>query len=566
MFLSRTFWTFVLSTASLLNYCCFAGVFTDEQLKGLGQEAMEESVISIRPGEPDVQPFWNAHARRFIYAPSFNFKTVGGAERYRFTVTSAADNKERVFLADEPWASLAPVWRELPVGEATVRVEGLDAGGAVIRESKLADRPCRYQDFDASGYPKVRKFWRAAVFSGGYHDVSTGYRDSAVKALKHLYDEKHFQKWAIDGQPDASYTLYCYPSKTVRAVVDSMMMYSKVAAADSARAIEIAEGAANYLMEQSEPGGLPLEYMPPTYEGSEHTAERYAGQIMMIYPAEVADTYLDLYEVTKKDKYLRAAKLIAATYRRLQLPSGTWHLKIDSESGKPVGDNLCVSTSIVAFFDRLADKYGSGQYRENSRRAFEWIMANPVRTFNWEGQFEDVEPSRPYQNLARGQACAVAMYLLDHSEGNEDYVNTAEELLRFVEDQFVIWEKPFPTRDKDATGQKAHSRDWIAPCVLEQYGYYVPIDASAATMIAACQKAYEVTGKKLYLAKACALAETMVFVQDAETGWYRTYWWKKDGAWRDEYWLNCASYDIKVMLSLADVLENRNYGRPVTKE
>ena len=148
------------------------------------------------------------------------------------------------------------------------------------------------------------------------------------------------------------------------------------------------------------------------------------------------------------------------------------------------------------------------------------------------------------------------MYLLDRSQGNDGYLNIAEELLRFVEDQFVIWEKPLPTSHEHSMGQKSYSKDWITPCVLEQYGYYVPIDASAATMIAACVKAYEVTGKELYLAKACALADALVFSQQADTtGWYPTYWWKIKGSFREDYWLNCTAYDIKVMLNLAEVLE-----------
>jgi len=45
---------------------------------------------------------------------------------------------------------------------------------------------------------------------------------------------------------------------------------------------------------------------------------------------------------------------------------------------------------------------------------------------------------------------------------------------------------------------------------FEQCFYYVPIDASAAVVIAAFQKAYEATGKKRYLEKSIALANTMM--------------------------------------------------------
>ncbi len=552
---------FVLFTLILGNCPSMGGIFTEDELQNLRKEAAAESLIPIRLGEPGKRPFWNTHARQFIYAPSFNFKTIEGAAKYRFTVTSSIDNKDYIFEADIPWASLAPVWNELPVGEAALKVEAIDAAGRVTGQSKLADPPCLYQDFDKGGYPKLRRFYRAAVFRGGYsassdkHDVSTGYRQSAVKALKYLFNEKHYQNWATNSEPDPSYTLYCYPSKIVAAVVDSMVMYSKLEPADSNKALQIAQNAADYLIRESLPAGAPLEYLPPTYQGIKHTAGKYSGQIMMICPPSAGDTYLNLYEATKKVQYLQVAKHIADTYVKLQLPSGTWPLKMDVETGKSITDNLCVPTTMLDLFDRLSDTYGLKQYDKAAKLALQWIMANPVSTYNWEGQFEDVEPSSPYQNLSGNQACSFALYLLDHCKDNPQYLVIAEELLRFVEDQFVIWEKPFPTRDKDAMGEKAHSKDWVTPCVLEQYGYYVPIDFSAAGMIAACSRAYQATGKKLYLAKACELADAVIIAQDAKTGLYRTYWWKKDGPWEEGYWLNCAAYDIKVMLDFARIID-----------
>jgi len=90
---------------------------------------------------------------------------------------------------------------------------------------------------------------------------------------------------------------------------------------------------------------------------------------------------------------------------------------------------------------------------------------------------------------------------------------------------------------------------WVTPCALEQYHYHTAIDASAATAIAAFQKAYETTHKPLHLAKAESLANTMTVVQDTNTGQYPTYWYVKPIS---QFWLNCAMFDASVMLHFSE--------------
>ena len=46
----------------------------------------DEAQEPVRPGGVGGQAFWNGHADWFLYPPSFDFKAVPGAVRYRFTV------------------------------------------------------------------------------------------------------------------------------------------------------------------------------------------------------------------------------------------------------------------------------------------------------------------------------------------------------------------------------------------------------------------------------------------------------------------------------------------------
>ncbi len=486
--------------------------------------AVEESLAPVRPGVPEKSPFWNRFSRRFMYAPSFGLRTVKYAESYRFTVTSKKDNEQYVFEAEVPWAPLTPIWKELPVGEMVLKVEGLSRKGGPVR-----------------GMAGRRMFHRAAVFGGPYHKQAADYRESARRALQYLFKQRAYQTWKTVGRPDPTYGLYRYPSKIISAVIGGMTMYAALSPRreEADDALQIARSAAEYLIRVSEPAGAPLEFLPPTYAGRELAGGDNKGQMMLNFAATVGHCYLDLYDATKEGEFFEAARRIADTYKKLQLPSGSWPLKVKVETGEPTTENLCTPTGIINFLDRLDNQYGLDTYRETSKLALRWIMENPMKTFDWSGQFEDQRPRGPYENLAAHPPCKFSIYLFEHAEENPQYTPDAEELLRFAEDQFVVWEHP-------SVGDKR----WITPCVLEQYRYYVPIDASAASMISSYQKAYEVTGKELYLAKARALADTLTVLQDRDTGRYPTYWDPDVAA----IWINCVTYDAKVMLDLGRML------------
>jgi maltose/maltodextrin transport system substrate-binding protein len=187
-----------------------------------------------------------------------------------------------------------------------------------------------------------------------------------------------------------------------------------------------------------------------------------------------------------------------------------------------------------------------------------------MKTFNWSGQFQDqsIEASE-YNNLTQHDTVSFAMYLFDHRRDKPEYVAQAEELLRFGEDQFVVWERPLSLRRSDLADWQRTTTHWLPiPCAMEQYHYYVPIDASAAKMILGFQKAYEATRKPLYLAKACSLANAMTSVQIADgpnAGLYRIAWCMLEDPKVLEkplpfYWINCLVWDARALLGLGELL------------
>lgn len=488
------------------------------------KEALKDALIPIRPGIPGLRSFWNTYAKRFIYVPSFDFKLVDGAKKYKFTAT-ASDSLKYSFVADKPWNNLAPIWEKMPVGFVSLQVQGLDVNNKPL------------------GLAGSRKFYKAAPFQGPYQKKVMDYRESAKAASQYIYNLSYIQKWKYNSVPDTTYKLYCYPSKIIGAVVENMLLYRNLFPQNASDALVIAKNAANYLISISEPKGAPLEYFPPTYKGEAKAAKKYKGQFMITYPAEAAFSYLDLFDITGDQSYMDAAIRIAGTYKKLQIPSGTWKLKY-GQNGEAITEIDCIPIILVEFFDRLHNQYKIDGYQTTRDNAFNWIMNNPVQTFNWTGQFEDVPPSEPYKNLNKYEACYLAIYLFERVNEKIDYKDIAEELLHYSEDQFVVWEQPMPQK-------KSKVQEWITPCALEQYSYYVPIGGSASLLIETFLKAYQVTGEKSYWAKAIELENTMTVAQDPETGRYPTNWeWNERRTQLD--WINGTCRDIKAMLKMAD--------------
>ena len=158
---------------------------------------------------------------------------------------------------------------------------------------------------------------------------------------------------------------------------------------------------------------------------------------------------------------------------------------------------------------------------------------------------DDAKVRTPYENLSKHEACEFASYLFEHKQN----IALAEEILRFAEDQFVVWEHPPKIKTRLS---QLETKNWFIPCSTEQYAMFEPISGSSAFMIIAYVRAFEATGKKLYLAKAEALANALTVAQQHHHGRYPTRMIRQDLA----YWLNSTVNTARAMQILAAKLKS----------
>lgn len=498
-----------------------------------GQIALAESRIPIRPGIPGQTPFWNESAFRFIYAPAFNFKEIKNAAVYDYQITSNVNGKPYSFKSKKPYDALSPVWTSIPVGKFKLKVVGISGKG------------------ESLGLAGQGEYYRAAPFNGIYHSAVLPYDKSAKLALDNLLDKDYVNYWRIHKAPDPAYFTYRYPSKIFSALIIGAVTSARLKPGKAKESIELARIIADYLLNITFSDDHTLVDFPPTYYGYKEIFDkkpqshmRYENS-MIIYGADAGHAYLDLYDYTGDKKYLEAAKRIADTYLKTQLENGSWYLFVNNLTGKNTEANITIPTSTINYFDRLRKDYKVAGLENATQRALDWIMKNPVSTFDWHAQFEDVFARPPYKNLSREQACDLAIYLFRNSDKKAEHIKLAEELLRFSEDQFVIWEKPEDVQ----VGQPNPARrgkNWITPSVQEQYVYWMPVGRAAGIMIDAYWEAFKATRKDIYLAKAKSIANAFTVVQKESNGDYPTYFTK----YKLDDWLNSAVYPAKVMMNL----------------
>lgn len=526
----------------------------------------------VRPGGVDGRPFWNVNGRgmRYIYPPAFDFPVVPGASRYRFIVLDDV-LKEHVFESDRPTADLSPVWKDIPVGYVRVEVDALAADGRIL---------C------GAG---VRRFWRCAPYEpGAYARRPWSYSECVRRYYPVLFSHGNSQHFLKHGTPDGVTDLFnIYPAKMNAALIRGMVRYSRMDGRRAADALRIAKAAADFMISISQPPGTPLGHFPPTYrpmdgQKTNFANRKYEGQNMLVYPADMGIAYLELHDACREAKYLDAAVGIASTYERLQLPEGTWYIKMHEGDGSPVVDSSgggairLIPTRVCDFMDRLAVATGDSRWRRVENKAFTYVEKGPLSTWDWSAQFEDTPPTEGYRNPSSVEAMRVARYLLRRFPDDGARRRQARELTRWVEDQFVFWRKPCRADGRSVlSGPERGFRPWVrpddpegrpfsewidVPGVAEKYTWMVMENALTAEMMCLYLDFYRLEKDALCLAKAKTLGDAVVRVQemggDGEIAseWFASY---AVGTRCPHIWMNCSVGTAICMEEAANILDMR---------
>ena len=402
----------------------------------------------------------------------------------------------------------------------------------------------------------ARTFYKSAPFAGreAYGLPKQSYLECARKGFRYVLEQPYVRHFLTHGTPDPNYDYYIYPSKTISAIVEALVSLAEIDPAAADEALLLAKKAADYLLSITFQAPCALAGLPPTYYtafrpegvGNNYMAAKRLGKVMMIYPASAGNAYLSLAKASGEARYLDAAVTIANFYVDSILPEGSWPLLLDAESGSTEeGKNLCIPDTIMAFLFAMFDYTKDVRYRDTAKKGLAYIEEKCLKTYNWEGQFEDVGLTANYKNLTQFNAKNYVAFITEHCEHTEEIIETALDLCRYIEDQFVVWGPHAPSA-------KCDTSKWLYPVGLEQYEWYHPINGSTTSAMQAFICAHKLTKNPLFLEKARALADTIAKNQNAESGAIPTYLRGPDCAETlEDFWLNCHTGAANHMLFIA---------------
>ena len=459
---------------------------------------------------------WNVRARRFMYPPTFSAAPAAGAKSYAVGVQAKPGDLRQEAKSDTADISLAGIWDALPAARGyTACIEALDAGGKPL---------ARTANFD---------FFKVAPFAGRPGEAKGGYVESGRRCARYVI-AKRLADWKT-AEP-GKVPLPDFPALFYSAYIRVLVTYAGLApgSPEAQDALALARKVGLDLVKTSTPAdwaypAMPLSHRPGNYLQVSRTA--MAGM-----------AYIDLAAATGDKTFLDAAMRIADALKATQLPDGRWYFRVDPRTGKAAEDYTSDQAEAIVFLDALADQHGRIDLTATRDKAVQWMLANPVKTRHWQQQWDDVPIKAPYENLEFYDTVFFGLFLLKHATPQNGYKETAAELYRYIEDQFVLWEN-------------SYNPEFIAPSVKEQYLCYIPIDWHAAHFIRFSMAMHQATGQAVYLEKARAMADSLTAVQHPD-GYYPT-WMRRKGAGIDygDIWPNCTSYTGEMLMRLGRYIE-----------
>ncbi len=456
---------------------------------------------------------WNQNAQQFIFSPTFWVEPVSGASAYAATIqsrngrtshTAASWRTETINMMEEqeeaPYNSqkvseetvaidLASIWDQLPATDSYVA--WIDAFGPAG---------------ESLGRTEAFVFHKPEMFSGVTFDPACGYLESARKNFKRLLAQ--CREDAANGLPPlGGYRMSVqFPTRIYCQVADGFLAYAEMGAEnpdEKQEAISIAtyfgEELLKIRLEKGPYRGLTKTHTAAWKKGKNWFQPNRAGM--------AGTTLLKLNSATGDKKFLDAAIQIAQTLESTQLDDGRWVYRVDEKTGKVTNDYTSDLSEIILFLDQIIEQEGHKEFADCRDRVVQWMLDNPVKTMNWPNAYEDTVHHPAYENNQHWDVQYFIRHLVRHATPQNGYQKIAEDLGRWVEDQFVIWE----TSDLPM---------WMGPGAKEKYTFR-KLDV-CGPLLRMYQDLHEGTGKQIYLEKATLIANALTRYQ-MPNGFYPTF-------------------------------------------
>jgi hypothetical protein len=255
-------------------------------------------------------------------------------------------------------------------------------------------------------------------------------------------------------------------------------------------------------------------------------------------------TMLDLADATGDQRYRDYATRLGEVLLSTQQADGSWPYRVRLSDGEVLESYTAAGTMALLLLERLMQGSDGERYRAAFDLGLAWVLEHPVKTGLWQQMYEDVPSLEPYDNLE--QWGALETLLLLFRQEHADAVGIGRQLIRYVEDQFVLFgdEASLSVPYLPAT-----------PSVMEQYRCYWPMDVHTANYVRATLALHEATSEPEWARKAVAAANAIVKCQRPD-GRFSTLVPDRRFGTTPPFtdWFNCMAHAADVLLTLGPTL------------
>lgn len=479
--------------------------------------------ITGQPGAYGPSRFWHTYLPQFSSsAPlKLQLKEIPKAVKYRADFHAKIGDGQTVDVSvtsDGPIVDTTEIWSQLPIGKlVTVTVHGLDGKG-----DDLPGAASQGQDDNAIVRDGVNTitFIKTNTFNGPYYESVLKRDDIRERLLAHCRwfrdsaSVSPLNQGFIPGGMFAA-TAKNYGNRPVvgGGIASTMALLAALTddPKEKAEAIAIGGAAANWMLDKT--GG---KYdLPDIYYKSLVWFTLYAGY-----------GYLDLYKVSKDERWKEAALRLSRSYVKLQDKSGAWPM-VNNSRGQigvttrrgwngtdPIDAQwkLAGTADFLHWFGRVRAELETDQFKDTEDKAWEWVQEHSLKTFIWRrrGGYKGGQ-----HTINNRLPSLLMLYMMDYAKKDSVDDATLQQLWDYCEATAVNW-------NRDTEGKKflPHVTEYVAP----RYTLTDPGATARYALISA--KLYQRSKDPVQLAKADALAGSCYASQEA-TGlihdWAKTH-------------------------------------------